>query len=98
MCRMVQNDGCLRITFQRYVMSNSVESSPYDRGAELVKFAMEEMHAQSVPDTEVPPLLADFSIWAALRLGGTAGGEAILERMRHEVTLWTLGKHPMQAS
>lgn len=71
-------------------------SSHYDQAAEMIKAAMETMKDVGVPDHEVPPPLADFAIWTALRLGGTPGGEAILHRIRTEVTQWTLGTHPMQ--
>ncbi len=72
------------------------DTKNYDQVAEIVKAALSTIRNLNLPDQEIPPVLADFSIWAALRMQGTPGGQAILERIRHEVTEWTIGRHPMQ--
>lgn len=77
---------------------NAPRSSHYDQAASLLKSALETMKDVEIPDHEVPPVLTDFAVWMALRLANTPGGEALVERMRGEVTQWSLGEHPMQES
>lgn len=58
----------------------------YDQAAELLKEALDKIQAAGIDSNVVAPLLADFALMAGVVMFGAEGGDALIERMRKQMT------------